>query len=153
MFLEDKVTVPEYYTSSTLRDFFGFVPVLDCETHSYYSVENEHPDAEFKRVTPVFGGIRNAPYCMEEYFLERGVIEKKDYKKSDISGTYEQYLEHYKKVLDNIKNNPYLLTFVGCDDGDTGIRFPDKETALKYAQNEIVYFDEVYEDKRSMRIN
>ena len=151
--LINNVTVNKFYIDDKYRTFFGFLPVLDIETHNYFSVANIHPDSEYKRVSPVMGINTPYPYCMEEYFVDKDLIKKEDYKKSGHKGSYEDYVKKYYDVKENIKNNPYLLIFVGCDDGDVGMRFPDETAALNYIQNEVVYFDEVYDDERSLRIN
>ena len=152
MIIQGGITVHSLYTIRHGTRFLGFLPVLDTDTHNYYTLENEYPDAEYKRVSPVLGGDRRYPYCSVEYIAEGDLIKKENYKKSGYKGTYEEYVQRYNQVKEHIKNNPYLLIFVGCDDGDTGMRFPDEASAINYISNEIVYFDEVYEDPRSMGI-
>lgn len=153
MILQSNVTVNKSYIDSKYRKFLGFLPVHDDENLNYFTVENIHPDSEYKRVSPVMGINMSLPYCSEEYFVDKDLIKKEDFKKSGRRGSYEDYVKKYYEVKDNIKNNPYLLIFVGCDDGDVAMRFPDETAALNYIQNEIVYFDEVHDDERSLRIN
>ncbi len=158
MVLNEKITVNPFYTKSAIKsELFGFLPVFDVDRHGYYSVKNDHPQAEFERITPVLGRICDYPYCSGEYIADHKLIPKEQFKKYNkthgIKGTYTDYVNNYNAVKKNIAENPYLLVFVGCDDGDTGMRFPDRETALDYIQNQIVYFDEVYEDKRMLWIH
>lgn len=153
MLINNNVTVNKFYIESKYRTFIGFLPVQDVERHNYYTVENIHPDSEYKRVSPVMGMNSPFPYCSEEYFVDKDLIKKENFKRTGLRGSYEEYVKKYYEVKDNIKNNPYLLIFVGCDDGDIAMRFPDLTAALNYIQNEIVYFDEVYFDKKSLRIH
>lgn len=120
-------------------DFLGFLPVLDHENNSYYTVSNEHPEREYERVSPIFGEYNDTIRTELEWWYEQPELPK---------GTrLEQVLNHefYRgDVLERIDRCNYCVWFVGCDDGDKFMRFESKKDALDFFKY-IDFYDEIEE--------
>lgn len=135
----DNIQVNKFYMKRNASDFLGFLPVLDPDVHSYYSVSNEHPNKIFDRVSPVFGGYNMSIKTDQEYWYAQETLP---------SGTrHNTILEHefYRdEWLERFKRCKYCVWFVGCDDGDKFMRFESKDDALDFLNN-IDFFDEINE--------
>lgn len=134
---KDNIDIPEYYKTRSGCELLGFMPALDHERHSYYTVENIHPNAEYLRVSPVFGKFSDTKTDLEYW-----------YEKPPGKGMKEEHrLQHefYRdEFLERLETHKYCVWFEGCDDGDSFMRFESKEKALEFLE-EIELFDEIYE--------
>lgn len=142
MLISEGIEVHDFYSTNNDYEFIGYLPVLDIERHSYYTLENLNTKSVHKRVSAIFGLINSTGYLINE-FRFNNPYTKLEFKKYKIRGSYEDYLESQIKIKKEVLDKPYVLVFVGCDDGDVGMRFKDKEQALEFleiAEN----FDDVY---------
>lgn len=135
----DNILVSPFFMERNATDFLGFLPVLDCEENSYYTVANEHPERHYERVSPIFGEY-NADIRTElEWWFEKPELPE--------GSRLNQVLEHemYRgEVLERIERCQYCVWFVGCDDGDKFMRFESKAAALEFFSN-VDFYDEIDE--------
>lgn len=137
--VKDNISVAKFYMEYGVRDFLGFLPVIDPDNHSYYTVANDHPERIYERVSPVFGEYNNDIVSELESWYSQETLPKWTRE--------EQKLEHefYRgEVLERLERCKYCIWFVGCDDGDKFMRFESKESALEFLNN-ITAFDFVDE--------
>ena len=133
----DNIEIKEYYKTRFGCELMGFMPALDSEVHSYYTVENIHPNAEYSRVSPVFGKYCDAMTDLELWYeagVPKGLREEQRL-------LHELYRDEY---LLRTQTHKYCVWFEGCDDGDSFMRFESKESALEFLE-ETNFFDEIYE--------
>lgn len=133
----NNIKVNPFYMNRNASDFLGFLPVLDHEENSYYTVENIHPEKNYERVSPVFGEYNTDVRTEKEWWYEQEQLPK---------GSREVHVldhEFYRgEVLERIARCPYCVWFVGCDDGDKFMRFESKEAALEFFKY-IDFYDEI----------
>lgn len=152
MFIDDAVVEQWYITPGRGGEFLGYLPVHSTDDYSYYTIENLKQNSEFKRVSVVLGYDKSDRISLNEMSYY-DLLSKSEFKARKFRGSYEDYLAKRDEIVDNICKKPYFVVFIGCDDGDICMRFKDKEHALKYLSEQIVYFDDVYEDPNMMIYN
>lgn len=140
--IDDGIEVPEYYKrSGTHCEFLGFLPMID-DRHSYYTVENIGTCSVYNRVSPVFGELNTVIMTDSERWYEDPIS---DGAREESRLQHEYYRD---EILQRVKNCPYCVWFIGCDDGDTFMRFESKETAMEFL-NSVFSFDEIFEHQDS----
>ncbi|WNA15761.1 hypothetical protein XaC1_118 [Xanthomonas phage XaC1] len=151
MFIDDAKVEKWYITLGNGGEFLGYLPVYSAD-YTYYTIQNINQNCEFDRVSVVLGYENSDRLSLIEMSYYE-LLSKAEFKARKFRGSYEDFLAKRDEILDNIFRNPYFIVFVGCDDGDICMRFKDKEHALKYLTEQIVYFDEVYQDPNMMIYN
>ena len=135
----DNIMIASYYMQRSNSGFLGFLPVLDPDEHTYYTVCNEHPYREYERVSPIFGEHNPNIRTELEYWYMQPELPKGS--RHSLVLNHELYRD---EIIERIERCPYCVWFVGCDDGDKFMRFENKDAALEFFKY-IDFFDEVYE--------
>lgn len=134
----DNIKVNKFYVSSKYNEFLGYIPVLDHDTHSYYTVQNDHEHKNFERVSPIMGRYDHELITeVEEWYFRQSLPPKS--REEDVL-RHELYRDEY---IERFSTHKYCVWFIGCDDGDSFMRFESKESALEFLSN-IDFFDEIY---------
>lgn len=133
----DNIKIASYYTKRSDTEFLGFLPALDPDEHSYYTVSNEHPHRDYDRVSPIFGVLNlNIRTELEHWYIQPELPKGSRLK---LVLNHELYRD---EVIERIERCPYCVWFVGCDDGDKFMRFENKEAALEFFKY-IDFFEEI----------
>lgn len=149
----DEIKVIDYFKKFVSgSNLLGFIPVQDHEQHSYYSVECEHPI--YKRVVPVFAvppkRVQQVYIKSKQTMVEQPVPEFVfDSEDSKLRSKQKEVAEAMQK---HIEENPFVLFFMGCDDGHKGMRFKNEQEAMEYLQM-FDFFDEIINEKNMQNHN
>lgn len=133
--------IPNHYKKFVDEStYLGCMPALNnkhMRANSYYSVRLIDNPSE--NATPTF-------YIPPGQFYKEGGVFMFDSERSRLEFSKRNDSNMYHQILDNIHRNPYVLFFLGCDDGSVGLRFPTKKNLEDYV-NSLCYFEEVFENE------
>jgi hypothetical protein len=139
----DEVKIDDYFkTFIGGSKLIGFIPLKDHAQHSYWSVDCEHPT--YKRVVPVFAVPPNR--VQQVYSKSKRANFEQKMPEFVFDSEYTKLTSKKKEIADAMKkhleDNPFVLYFMGCDDGSKGMRFKNEQEAMEYLQM-FDFFDEV----------
>lgn len=155
--MKNYVNLPEYYKTwingSKLIAVLPALPGSDENSQSYYSVESRLGDSH-GRLSPVFA-YENKIFNEEDYFnnnTEKIFLFDSEFNKlykstQKVSGGLKFIKsEDYDTLIKEINDKPFVLFFLGCDDGHIGKRFKNKDDAVLYL-NLLTFFEDVFDDE------
>jgi len=146
----------------------GFLPLISDSYH-YYAMKANSPldsgigddlrarniwqdykNTEITHVAPVFGCVDLNFQTPQEYqakveqkWAENGLPHKKSF-------SLEESKRH--AILNNQKENPYVLFFHGCDDGHCALRFKNEQAAKEFLTL-VETFEDVIENNTMIWLN
>jgi len=149
-------------------NLLGFLPLIS-DSYRYYAMKTNSPldasigndlrnrniwqdykNTEITHVSPVFGGTNVDFQTPEEYqakveqeWAENGLPHRKSFSMEE---------SKRRAILNNQKENPYILFFHGCDDGHCALRFQNEQAAKEYLTL-VETFEDVIENNTMIWLN
>lgn len=144
MFLKnDVVKINPYFMRQWQNmTFLGFIPFGNIDyAAEYYTVPLKEKikvkNTVVDHVSPVFLGcpdIWSEQEISARTYIEEHIKNKTRAKKYKTKKLTEEEISHYELVLENRKNKPFVLFFVGGDDQSSFLRFADQNEAKEYLE-------------------